>query len=143
MPELLLALFSWIKLLGGYPVPAHVPTVNRVTHAYIETQACTKPCPAVAWFPPGDQIYLDDRLRPEEEVRARGILLHELVHYVQQVSGKFDGLDPCEAAIAREREAYAIQNRWLATQGVWPGQATPLHLAPCQPERTDHREAQP
>ncbi len=44
-------------------------------------------------------------------------------------------MDPCVASLAREREAYAIQNRYLAEQGVLPGQAMPLHLPRCRPER--------
>ncbi len=135
MQELVVILLAWIKVLSGYPVPAHVPAVHMVPHAYIEAQACNGRCPVIGWFPPGDRIYLDDRIDPHRDVRARAILLHELVHYVQQVSGKFDGMDPCVASIAREREAYSIQNRYLAEQGVLPGQAMPLHLPPCRPDQ--------
>ena len=71
------------------------------------------------WYPNGRTIYLDDRLRPKQDVWARGILLHELVHYVQQESGAFGDLSPCEKWSSRERDAYDNQLRWLAKKKAW------------------------
>ncbi len=135
MAEVIISLLAWVKLLGGYPIPEHPPQVIFVPHAVLQAEACHRPCPVLGWFPPGDRIYLDDRLDPEHDVRARGILVHELVHYAQSLSTRFDGLDECSAVIAREREAYDVQNRWLAANGALPGQVTPMHVAPCQPVR--------
>ena len=38
---------------------------------------------------------------------SRSILLHELVHHVQGITGRFDSLPDCDAWYAREFEAYA------------------------------------
>jgi hypothetical protein len=44
----------------------------------------------------------------------RSILLHELVHHLQAVSGRFDlGSNGCTRRNAAEQEAYGIQNRYL------------------------------
>ena len=44
------------------------------------------------------------------------MLLHELVHHVQRVSGKFQAIpSECDRWYAAEREAYEIQNTYLET----------------------------
>jgi hypothetical protein len=47
----------------------------------------------------------------------RAALLHELVHYLQQGHPKFAHMAPCERERAKEQEAYAIQNTYLALIG--------------------------
>jgi hypothetical protein len=44
---------------------------------------------------------------------ARGILLHELVHFLQQENGAFAERPGCDAWSPREQEAYRIQYEWL------------------------------
>jgi hypothetical protein len=56
-------------------------------------------------------------LQPESNVFARSVLLHELVHYVQDVSNELAAVRPCERWYRREQEAYAIQKRFLALLG--------------------------
>lgn len=112
--ELLIA----IQMLSDYPTPREPPVVQFVAHASLEQQACDRPCEVYGWFPPGKAIYLDDRLDPLEDLVAKSILLHELVHYVQQESGAFRNESRCRAWIEREREALLIQYRWLASQSA-------------------------
>ena len=38
--------------------------------------------------------------------------MHELVHYLQDISGKFD-YKSCEDYVFKEREAYSIQRQYL------------------------------
>ena len=110
--ELLLA----IHLLSGYPIPEEPPKVEFLPHAELEERACGRPCQVYGWFPPGQTVYLDDRLNPLVSIAARGILLHELVHFLQQEEGTFAVAPNCEAWLDREREAFDIQIRWLAEQ---------------------------
>jgi len=131
MRELMLILLSSIKLIGGYPIPEELPVVHFVPHGVLEEKACHKPCPVLGWFSLDNQIYLDDQLDLKGSVQARSILLHELVHYVQQVSGKFDGMRTCEGWVQREKEAYTIQNRWLFEQGTATMNFMLLHLDAC------------
>jgi hypothetical protein len=117
MVDLLPALLVAVHHLSKYPAPGELPAVHRVPHAKIEQLACGKPCPALAAYRPGEGIYLDEALKPESNVFARSVLLHELVHYVQDVSNELAGVRPCERWYRREQEAYAIQKRFLALLG--------------------------
>ncbi|MGF1610387.1 MAG: hypothetical protein ACFCUQ_13385 [Kiloniellales bacterium] len=110
--ELLIA----IQLLTGHPLPEREPLVAFVPHAVLEQQACGRPCEVYGWFPPGDTIYLDERLDPLEDVHARSILVHELVHFLQQEEGTYALPASCRAWVEREREAFDVQMRWLAQQ---------------------------
>ncbi len=48
----------------------------------------------------------------DESEFAHSLLVHELVHYLQDVSGKYDS-HSCIDSVAREREAYHIQNEYI------------------------------
>lgn len=106
------------KVLAGYPVPAVPPTVSFATEAEIATLACGGGCQAHGLlnglFLPGKGIVLSDRLDPVNDVRARAVLLHEIVHYLQELGGRFADQPACERHYLREREAYAVENRYLA-----------------------------
>ena len=117
MDDLLPALLVAVHHLSKYPRPEELPLVHRVPHATIEQLACGKPCAALAAYRPGEGIYLDEALKPESNVFARSVLLHELVHYVQEVSNELAAVRPCERWYRREQEAYAIQKRFLALLG--------------------------
>ena len=115
--ELLPALLHAIHYISKYPLPEESPPIYRVPHARIEQLACGRECAALAAYRSGDGIYLDDTLKPESNLFARSVLLHELVHYVQDVSKELAAAKPCERWYRREQEAYAIQKRFLALLG--------------------------
>lgn len=120
MPEVVTALVFWLLQFTSYPRPETLPTVTRLPHAELEQMACGRPCPVLGLYAGGEVIYLDDSLDPEHDRWARSVLLHELVHYVQKVNGRYDDMDPCDAYNFREREAYGVQNRYLARIGEEP-----------------------
>lgn len=113
LPELLRA----IDHLSKYPVPATMPEVHRVPHETVEQLACGKECPALAAYRSGEGIYLDESLSPETDIFARSVLLHELVHYVQDIANELGSVRLCERWYRREQEAYAIQKRFLVLVG--------------------------
>jgi hypothetical protein len=113
VPELLKAIFR----LSNYPVPDTLPKVHRVAHEKIEELACGKKCPALGAYRSGEGIYLDEVLAPETNVFARSVLLHELVHYVQDVSNKLADGGSCDRWYRSEKEAYGIQEKFLALVG--------------------------
>jgi hypothetical protein len=117
MDDLLPVLLEAVHRLSKYALPDELPPVHRVSHAKIEQLACGKACAALAAYRPGEGIYLDEALQPESNVFARSVLLHELVHYVQDVSNELVAVRPCERWYRREQEAYAIQKRFLALLG--------------------------
>jgi len=102
----------------GYAVPAEPPKVVFMPHAELARTVCHKPCPIYGWYPRGRVIYLDARLDPTRDPEARGILLHELVHYLQHFAGAFTDDIECRNWAKRERQAYKVQGRWLLDNRV-------------------------
>jgi hypothetical protein len=117
MKDLLPELMGAIGNLSRYSLPETLPKVFVVPHEKIEELACGRKCPALGAYKPGEGIYLDDALQPETNVFARSILLHELVHYVQDLASAKDNRESCERWYQREKEAYAIQEHFLALVG--------------------------
>ena len=105
-------------VLGGYAIPAVAPSVTMVPDEELAAAACTGGCQTSGrlngLFLPGRGILLSERLAPLRNVRARAVLLHEMVHYLQHLTGSFAGQRPCERYLLREREAYGVENRYLA-----------------------------
>lgn len=100
------------------------PRIVVVEPAVLQQKACGGPCKVIAWFGPDAKIYLDRRIDPENNIMARSILLHELVHHFQyRLTGHM--ADGCDQWLARERQAYEVQARWLFEQGV---DARPLFM---------------
>jgi len=63
---------------------------------------------------PGEGIYIDEAFDLTNDEFAKSVLLHELVHHLQRVSGTFQKMpSACDRWYAAEREAYIIQNRYL------------------------------
>ena len=69
---------------------------------------------AAAAYLPG-QIVINNTIWDPESLIAQSYLVHELVHHAQLLSRK---PYPCHAA--KEREAYMLQNQWLAEHGEGP-----------------------
>ncbi len=114
MPTLL----AWASNLSGYPVPETLPSIAYRPRAFFNKQVCSgSACKAVGWYNDQNIIYLDDKYRYEDQDDfANSLLVHELVHFLQHHSGRFDSLS-CDDSLAREREAYAVQNDFLVN--VW------------------------
>lgn len=109
-----------IKLMAVITVstsgtPINVPPpLSFVPQEALAHRVCGRPCPAYAVFLPKHGILIDARLDPIHDVHARGILLHELVHYVQWRRAGRQAAQNCQEWAAREEEAYSIQYRWLS-----------------------------
>jgi hypothetical protein len=103
--------------MSDYAKPSTAPPVTKVSRAEIERTICNGPCPVKAWHMPGEGIFMDDRLSPETDLVHRSILLHELVHYLQDINGQGASMDECDRWLSREREAYRLQNQYLGLIG--------------------------
>lgn len=114
------------KVLAGYPVPAAAPLVRFASDPELAAIACAGGCQAHGLlnglFEPEHGIVLSRRLDPLGDVRARAVLLHEIVHYLQEENGRFADRPACERHYLREREAYAVENRYLARYQEPPNQ---------------------
>jgi len=118
LDELVIQLIAVAHAFTSYAMPADLPELRFVPQAELQEAACDRPCQIYGWFPPGTTIYLDERLDPLGNVAARGILLHELTHFLQQSAGAYREQPGCEAWAMREREAYRVQAKWLAQQPI-------------------------
>ena len=117
MEQLVKQLELAIDRLSNLKIPKDAPAVSRITHAEMEQHVCGANCAIKAWYKPGEGIFLDESLKPETNMFDRSILLHEVVHYVQDVSGYYGNADPCHRWFQREINAYEIQNRYLGAIG--------------------------
>ena len=123
--ELITSLLLWISLNSGYNLPQGAPEIARISHDSLSQMACAKDCPVLGFYPDSKyenpftragvrRIYLDQRMNLEEDICAVSILVHELVHYVQEENNAFEEIgDPKERYIAEEIEAHQIQAKYL------------------------------
>ncbi|MDH3637019.1 MAG: hypothetical protein OES09_00960 [Gammaproteobacteria bacterium] len=106
-------LLSWAAYLSSYPAPERPPYIEFAPQSFFIEHACGgRDCDAVGWYNDKGVIYLDERLRYLDNVFVRSVMVHEFVHYLQDLSGKFR--NSCAEQITREREAYAIQRSYVA-----------------------------
>lgn len=113
-PEVIAALLSWAVTLSGYPEPAYPPAIEYVPHAYFVEHVCGgRKCGAIGWYDNRRTIYIDRRLEGQDTAFSRGLMVHEMVHYLQDLSGRYDPTS-CEDRHRREQEAYAIQREFIA-----------------------------
>jgi hypothetical protein len=106
-----------IEALSDYRASETLPRVYQLPQLQLEAKVCDEPCNVSAAYVPREGIYLAEDLDPLHDPADRAALLHELVHYLQQGHPKFAHMAPCERERAKEQEAYAIQNAYLATIG--------------------------
>ncbi len=117
MPELVDSLLDTIARMSNYRKPSIAPRVTKVSRAEIEHTICNGPCPVKAYHLPEAGIFMDANLTPETNLVHRSILLHELVHFLQEVNSEYASMDECGRWLEREREAYWLQNQYLAQIG--------------------------
>lgn len=112
MNEALHALVVWAAQLSGYEIPpdAHfeVQPVNKIV---MSGMACRgrENCPVVALYQDRDVIFMRDDLT---DAATDHVLIHEIVHWLQHHSGKFQ--HTCVDDVGREQEAYHAQNMYVA-----------------------------
>lgn len=108
------ALLSWAVMLSGYAEPDRAPAVEFKPHLFFVEQACGgQECEVVGWYNDADVVYLDNRMRGDDSSFVQSLVVHELVHFLQDRSGKYHSKS-CADQIAREREAYAVQRSYMA-----------------------------
>ena len=138
MDELLAIMLSWAMTLTGYPMPDRLPVVQMVPHKELVSAACNgRECRVLGWFPPGQTIYLDDRLAPAESTYASAVLLHEIVHYLQQESRRYPTPYSCADALAMEHEAYGAQREFFLRYGIYQPVGISMHNVGCIPAHND------
>lgn len=112
--KLLAVLLSWTVNLSQYPHPGVAPEIIYKPHQFFIDMACAgiEKCKAVAWYNDEGVIYLDERMKGHTDPDTRSVVVHELVHYLQDLSGEYKEMD-CNLHAKREREAYSVQRQYL------------------------------
>ena len=102
--------------IGSLPLPE----IHFVSRMVLAQEACpVAHCNALGWFPnKGNIVYMAIDQDVTNDLYARGILVHELVHYVQHMTGSPAEDNACLTWKARERQAYGIQHHWLRINHV-------------------------
>ena len=113
MNEVYAILLSWAAHLSGYPMPADIdmPEIQFEQHAFFVQNACYgKECNVIGWYNDTGVVYIDEEYKTVDGFNG-SIVVHEFVHFLQDESGTFGS--SCDDFIAREHEAYAVQNQYL------------------------------
>lgn len=87
------------------------PPVHMVTHDWLQQHCCEgKPTRVLGWYHDG-AVYLDRRV-DMDKLACRAMVVHEFVHYLQEIDGgKCPGWYSCEA------QAYDVQQRFMTLYG--------------------------
>ncbi len=107
------SLLSEIEHLSRYWASKQLPPITMISQDEINRIVCKKPCAVRAAYMPERGVLLADSLDPVNEPLDRSILLHELVHFLQEINNRYSELTPCKRWFQREHEAYAVQNQYL------------------------------
>lgn len=116
MQEVLSSLLMWAVSLSAYPEPALMPTLTPVTHSSLVNTLCDgRECNALAYYEDkSSTIFYDEKMNLDSSITARGFIVHELVHYLQDKAGKMADMPlPCQTQMMLEREAYLVQKEFL------------------------------
>lgn len=115
MNELIKTFLIMIAGMTNYAIPNEVPTIQQVPVNLLQEWVCEgQRCPVAGWFPGGNTVYISNELSVETDPEARGILYHELVHYVQWKEDPNAWADrTCEHIQKYELEAYRLQQHYM------------------------------
>ena len=118
LSSLLTEIFITIKLLSGYPIPDQHPAVHFVSLKELQDVVCPgRSCKVRALSRADIGVMINETLDVEHEIYPRSVLMHELVHYLQNVHQKFeDETRLCQRWQSKEIEAYEIQHKYLKSR---------------------------
>lgn len=145
LAEIVAELLLFAQAITGYAPAEQPPEIIFLEQAELQQQACDNPCEIFGWYPYGSEIFLDRRLDPVRNLKARGVLLHELVHFLQQRNGAFTDESACLNWAKREQEAYRVQGAWLAQNNIFAtlySRARPPWHGVCN-EKPDRNSSEP
>jgi hypothetical protein len=147
MTDLYVTLLSWAVTLSGYPAPAEPPVVVAKPHEFFVEQACNgQPCKVLGWYAGGKNLYIDERMDPQESLLASSIVVHEMVHYLQGVArgdnalpggAAYSATPSCQQAVQWEHQAYAVQREYILRYGTSLPVGTSMLHVQCEPTAAD------
>ncbi len=121
MSDLIIGLLAWAVAHTAYAPPPSAPAIVYQPQAVLVAAVCSAKgdhCAPRAYYGDGSEtIVMRASFRRSRSMRARAILVHELVHYLQDLSGRWPEMS-CLSWAERESEAYRAQGEYLAARGV-------------------------
>ncbi|MDH3694026.1 MAG: hypothetical protein OER96_05595 [Gammaproteobacteria bacterium] len=115
------ALLNWAAYLSGYKTIGQDPQLQLKSNEFFIKHACEgrDQCRVLGWYDDNEIVYIDERLSNIDSMFVRSLIVHEFVHYLQHISGKF-AVNTCAEFVQREREAYAAQQQYFVAHGSMP-----------------------
>jgi hypothetical protein len=113
LEAMLYTLFTVISSIHGYEMPETYPTVRQMPRIEIAMRVCGKDCAVSALYTSADGVMIDEAFDLQHDAFGQSVLVHELVHFLQDSAGTFAEYGPCRRQNEREREAYYIQYQYL------------------------------
>ena len=117
--ELIVALLLWITSHTEYKNPIKYPSIEFIEQKELSQLACKMDCEILAYTPiePKYKIFLSNKLDPLNDVCHRGILMHEIIHVLQEEQGVFSDYELRTKKHMREMEALVNHNIFLSQYG--------------------------
>ena len=126
-PETIAYLLSWAVFYTGYPMPAQLPIIEFVPHSYFVRRICynldTPESPCIIQGMYDDNIdgviFLDEVFKDKINGFTKSIIVHEMVHYLQDMTGDWKEIKKwqhdirCQERRYRQREAYMAQDKYM------------------------------
>lgn len=117
-------LLSWAVFYTGYQMPAELPVIQFEPNEYFEISYCRQKddeCMVRAMYDDRHDgvIFINEKFYTGMNAEFKGTLVHEMVHYLQDMSGIWKGMENwhepimCQERQYREREAYMTQDKYL------------------------------
>ena len=119
MNEIVASLLAFIVQYSDFPAPPAPPVIEFKAAAEFERNACPvrANCAARGYYEDGTgTIVLHEDLRELATIEHRGLVVHELVHYLQDLSGQYKGEQTCVIWRDRERQAFVHQLRYMTRE---------------------------
>lgn len=127
-PELIAYLLSWAVFYTGYNIPVDLPIIKFVPNEYFIEKLCryrenpNDPCNILAMYDDEHDgiIYINKKFYTGINANLKGTFIHETVHYLQDMSGKWKDMKTwnisikCQERQFREREARMVQVQYMA-----------------------------
>lgn len=131
--HLIAVLLSWTVSLSQYDHPGTPPEIEFKPRSFFIETAClgNERCKAAAWYDYQGVIYLDELLKDRTDAITRSVVVHEMAHYLQDISGEYK-IKSCEINQRLEREAYSIQRQYLRKIANKFASIYYSHVLPCK-----------
>lgn len=144
MDPVIARLLAWLVIHSGFPQAAQPPAIEYRPAEFFAQHICggQPDCTVHALYLEGTRtILLHDKARDLQDLRARSLVVHELVHYLQHLNGAWAQGD-CQAWAERERQAFALQLKYFWSHGGTRfAHAMPLiDQSACEQARTDQQQ---